>query len=480
MPSSVRFDVTAETKDFESAFQRAQREVLKLEEANRRLAAQSKTFAKDARDQNNALSEGLTAMASRAAAAVATYATLSAAIRVVNADLEIQKRLQRETAQTQLGTAASEREAIINMGYISPAQRQQALSQVNSIAARHGISRVEAQRGFSAGIGLSGNPASTIAALDVAARLNPYDVGQLTPGLLQAVNATRSTNATANLGFMLGMQQVSPVKSTSLVGQNVMPAVAGIRLAGGDTDIQAAGIATGLAVALGDVEGNESGTAAQRFAAVLATQLPKLGSTTERLEYLQQHPAEAQRAAGKFEQGKTKAALVSMFDANSLANRKRLETMAAIPKSEAERVAAAEGMIQAAGATSVQRLGSLDRSLAAGTESIQFGPQADPAAAAGAIRERLNDLENKLGVPTIGRWQRWMMDVGASLAGRDPLESLMVQAEFLRRASGELGRSDAEPALREMVIEIRNLRGELGRSTRQNATNDLNTHTEGR
>lgn len=479
MPSSVRFDVTAETKDFESAYQRAAREVLKLEEANRRLAAQSKTFAKDARDQNQLMSEGLGGMISRAGAAFAAYAGLSQMIKTINADLETQKRLQRETAQTQLGTAAAEREFIVNAGAITGGQRDRALSEINRIASSRNISRADALRGASAGIGFAGQVDPTLRALDVAARFNPNDVSALTPGLLATRNVTRSENALENLGFLVGVQQTSPIKSTSLLAENLIPAAAGVRLYG-DSDTEAAALVNALGFALTDPTGQQSGTAAQRLSAVLGKQLPGMRSTRERIEYLQKNPAAAKRAAGGIEQGATKAALVSLIsDPNSQAAQAFRESLGSIPE-RGQRVAVAEAAIANAGGTSVQRLSDLDRSLAAGTEGLQFGGTADPLAAAGAVRERLNDLEVKLGVPTIGRWQRWMMDVGASLAGRDPLESLMVQARFLEKVAPEVGRADAAPQIAEMVAEIRALRGELGRSTRQNATNDLNTHTEGR
>jgi hypothetical protein len=497
MPERVVFELTGEEKDLLGAVQRMQREFAKLEEQNRKLAQQAKEAARAAKEANKEQSSTLSSGIAQVASLAAGYLTAAKAIDSVTAALEHKARVEKGIAQAQLGIAPAQREFIINAGAITAKERDAALGEIDQIANRRNITRVDALRGAGAGIGFAGQVQPTLKALDVAAQFNPYDVAAMTPGLLATRNVTRSEDPLENLGFLVGVQQTSPIKSTSLLTENLIPAAAGVRLYG-DTDVEAAALVNALSFALTDPTGQQSGTAAQRLSAVLAKQLPQLKSTRERVEFLQKNPKAAQRAGEGIEQGATKAALVSLItDSQSQASVAFRESLASIPAA-GERRAVAEAAIANASGTSEQQLSNLSRGLGAGVENLQF----TGSGISGVFQEELPKIRDFAG---LNYFEQLMgnLPYRANVAmGLDPVDAGIkdiraIESRVERRLRDELGEKNV-PAeerrvyeaqlteLRAIVKELEGLRSEntskadLQRALRQNAPNDLNTHTEGR
>lgn len=479
--AKVSLEFTGDENDLVGALDKMQKKLVQLEEANRKLVMQSKLASKEAKDNASVQDKFLDSGIAKVGQLAAGYLSARAAINLMNTELERAKRLQIDTANAQLATASAERELVINAGAINSGQRQQLLGGVSRIAEQNRVPRLSALRGAAAGIGFSGEVNPTLEALNVASRFNPYDVEALTPGLLATRNVTRSGDAMSNLGFLIGAQQYSPIKSTSLVTENLIPAAAGVRLSG-DSDIEAASLVNALSFALADTTGQQSGTAAQRLAAVLAKQLPEMGSTRERIDYLQKNPAAARRAAAGIEQGATKAALVSLLsDPQSIANEKYRESLGGMVRPEG-RVALAESTIANAGASSVQQLGNLSRGLNTAAESTQFG---NPRRATmGALREGLTKVEDSLGYGWLDQSLMGAMEFGATLVGRDPLEAQMVRTAKARDIASATGNNEALGTLNAILQELQAMRTEqptnLKGALRQNSVNDLDRHTEGR
>lgn len=475
--AKVIIDVGGDDKDVQAALDRVSKKLVQLEEQNRKLVQQSKEAAKAAKQQGDITTEISDKWISGLRNLALTYVSIQGAIQLVNSELERQKKLQDDVAGRYKDVAAAEREFIVNAGAISASQRDAALGRVNQIAQQRNIPRVEALRAASAGIGFAGQVDPTLGALDVAARLNPYDVASLTPGLLATRNVTRSEDPLSNLGFLVGVQQTSPIKSTSLLAENLIPAAAGVRLYG-DTDVEAASLVNALGFALTDPTGQQSGTAAQRLSAVLAKELPQFGSTRERIEYLQKNPAAARRVSGKIEQGATKAALVSLIsDSSSQASQAFRESLGSIPAAD-QRRAVAEAAIANAGGTTVQQVSELDRGLAAGTESVAFGNTR--AARAGVIRERLDELSTQIGESSLSFGTNRFFGGVTEFFGGDPIGIQEARAQQYAGTAARTGQTEALSVLKGLLEEIRAMRGDTSKALRQNATNDLQTHTEGR
>lgn len=481
--AKVSLEFTGDEQDLTAALERMNRQLVKLQEQNQKLVQQSKQAAKEAKDANSVQDKMLDAGIAKVGAMAAGYLSLRGAINLVNAELERSKKLQADTAAAQSTIAAAERNLVINAGAISPGQRESLLGGVRRISQQNAVPLQQALLGAGAGIGFSGEIQPTLAALNVAARFNPYDVEALTPGLLATRNVTRSADARENLGFLISAQQYSPIKSTSLVTENLIPAAAGVRLAG-DSDIEAASLVNALSFALADTTGQQSGTAAQRLAAVLAKQLPELPSTRARIDYLQQNPAAAKRAAAGIEQGATKAALVSLLsDPSSIANEKYRESLAGMAGAGG-RVALAESTIANLEGTNIQQTDRVARGLTTTAEAAQFSNANRKRGRAGALRGGIDKVEDALGYGWFDQFLVNRTEDFLALAGFEAQDVQYARLGLAANVAQRQGNGPAMEALNQLVGEVRALRQEqpanTSRALRQNATNDLNTHTEGR
>lgn len=494
MPGRATIELTGENRDLISEIQQVLRENAKLEEQMRRMATQSQIAGKANKETLTAEGQLLNTMVGRVGAVVASYVSFQSAVNAVTDALQRQERIRKEIAQAQLSTAAAERQFIINLN-TTPQKRDAALAELYRRAEGRGISREDALQAAGAGVGLvpGGKPEPVLQALDIAAQVNPYDVRELTPGILATREVTGSENALANAGFLLDVQQYSPIKSTSQLAQFGMRAMKAIRTVGGDTDVEAAALTTAIGNVMLDPSGETSGHAAIRAAAVLADRMrnrPELTSTRERIDYLQQNPKEAARIADKIEESISKAAIVSLIsDPTSEANRRYRESMAGIAPGEAERVQIAQQAIRTAGGTSVQGLGAIQRGLQTGVEASKFGADGIE----GVFLEELPKLRDFAGMTFGERFGGNLPYRLKSHFSGDPLgtgiEEVRTYARMLEenwnRARGTGGEEQIKVLLQivEVLEQIKNSnpsKEDLQSALRQNATNDLQTHTEGR
>lgn len=474
----ISFEITGEDRDLSAALQRMQKEITKLEEANKRLVNQSKEAAKQAKESAKSQSDMLEGVVTKAASLAAGYLSASTALRLLNNETERQNRLQDENARRVTGLAGAERGYLSNLGG-SAAERSAAIAQLQQTARTRGVPLDQAYRSAGQALGFTqgGVGSQANAAFDVAARFNPYDTEQLTYGLLAAQRLTGSSDPMSNLGFIKSVQDYSPIANTGQLAQNLIPGATGVKLInkGQVSDAEAASLVNALSDVRVDVTGEESARTAQRLAAAGKRAFPNL-NTDQLIAYAQNNPAAAKKVADLIEEGGTKAAAVSLLsDANSDAAKAYRASKAGIAAS-GQRVARAESAIRANEATPTQAVGALDRGLAAGVEALGVGNTA--SAQAGVVRNRLDELSLQAGESWIASAYNSMAANVSSFFSGDPLAEQLNRAVHLRDYA-----TPGTPAASELnaVVEaIGRLRTDLGQALRQNATNDLNTHTEGR
>lgn len=469
--AKISFEITGEDRDLAAALQRMQKEIAKLEEANRKLVSQSKAANKEAKDAAREAEETSRRWVTGIAAVAGGYFTLSGALNAVNAALERQKQLQNDVASRQTALAGAERGYLSNLNG-SNADRQSSIQQLQSIARQRGVPLEQAYRSASAGLGFTegGRGSEVNPAFNVAARFNPYDTEQLTFGLLASQKLTGSTDPMANLGFIKSVQDYSPISNTALVAQNLIPGALGVQSIGGVTDVQAAALVNSISNVRIDPTGQESAGTAQRLARAAKQVFPNL-TTDQAIAAAQRDPRIAKKIADKIDNGVTKAAAEQLlFNPNSAASQAYNASKAGIAQ-PGDRVARAEAAISANESTAIQQVGSLDRTLAAGAESMAVDNS--PGARAGVLRQRLQEIRLQAGVGYMDDWfQSQVYERGLNF-GASPENAALFSAEFTRREAIS-GGDDG------VISKVDELIGVIKRTQRQNATNDVNTHTEGR
>jgi hypothetical protein len=476
----ISFEITGDDKDLSAALDRMTRKLTQLEEANRKLAQQAKNAAQEAKNNAKSQSDMLEGVVTKATSLAAGYLSASTALRLLNNETERQNRLQDENARRVTGLAGAERGYLSNLGG-SAAERQAAIAQLQQTARTRGVPLDQAYRSAGAALGFTsgGQGSKANQAFDVAARFNPYDTEQLTYGLLATERLTGSSDPLANLGFIKSVQDYSPIANTGQVAQNLIPGAAGVRLISGGTDIEAASVVNALSDVRVDVTGEESARTAQRLATAAKKVLPNM-TLDQAIAAAQRDPRIAQRIADNIESGGTKAAAVSLLnDANSDAAKAYRASKAGIA-APGQRVARAEAAIAVNESTPVQAIGSLDRSLASSVESLAVGNTASQQA--GVFRNRLDELAIQAGEGDLNSYTSAFFRGISQFFGADPLELQLGRARGLQSMAGRVqgGNPQAAAELGAVVSAIEALRSDLGRTNRQNATNDIPTHSEGR
>lgn len=470
----ISFEITGEDRDLSAALQRMQKEIAKLEEANKRLVNQSKQAAKEAKDQQREGKAVIDDWVGGLKSIATGYISIQGAMRLVNAELERQNRLQEGASKVNLGAAAAERGYLSNLGG-NASQRQSSIQQLQSIAQQRGVPLDQAYRSAGAALGFTqgGIGSQANAAFDVAARFNPYDTEQLTYGLLAAQRLTGSSDPMSNLGFIKSVQDYSPIANTGQLAQNLIPGAAGVRLInkGQVSDAEAASLVNALSDVRVDVTGEESARTAQRLASAGKRAFPEM-STDQLISYAQQNPAAAKKVADLIEEGGTKAAAVSLLSDPSSDAAKSYRASKAGIAAPAQRTSRAEAAIRANESTTVQALGGLDRSLSSRQEGMALGNTR--AAQADIFKKRLDEIASQ---SEAGLWDESVATLGyrfGVITGQDPAETFEASARGLQMSAIRSGRQDVADRIGAIISDA------IGRAVRQNATNDLNTHTEGR
>lgn len=476
----ISFEITGEDKDLQAALDRMTRKLTQLEEANRRLAQQAKNAAQEAKNNARNQDEMLEGVVGKVTSLAAGYLSASTALRLLNNETERQNRLQDENARRATGLAGAERGFISNLGGTS-AQQRATIAQLQAIAKRRGVPLEQAYRSAGGALGFTegGSGPEANRAFDVAARFNPYDTDQLTFGLLSAQRVTGSSDPLQNLGFIKSAQDYSPIASTGAFAENAISGAAGVKFIGGGSDIEAISLVNAISDVRIDLSGKEAGTTAQRLARAAKRFYPDL-TTDQAIQLAQRDPKARKRILDGIEDGGTKAAVESLLAGPTTDAGKRYEASKRGIAAPGQRVARAEAAIAANESTPIQAIGAIDRSLASSVESLAVGNTASQQA--GVFRNRLDELAEQAGEGSLNSYTSAFFRGLSQFFGADPLELQLGRARGLQSMAGRVhgGNQAAAAELGEVVSAIERLRSDLGRTNRQNATNDIPTHSEGR
>jgi len=420
--------IIGDDREHHRALERAQRDIEKLRQQNQRLAQQVRTGTQQQRQQTDAFRALGRQALSSLGGMVAGYASVRSVVQQVNDDIREQIELQKRAARGQITAGQSQRQFLANLAGVSAKERKQALAEIARISTATGVTQEKLFVPAGEAVSASGNLKSALDAVRIGAIVNPQDPGGLAAGLLDVAKVTGTTDAQQNIGFVASALQQSRVTTPRAFAQNVVPGAANV--AGfGDTDVFSVSLVNALTKRLVDPEGSLSGTAASRFAAVLAKNVPAAATTEERLAAVRADPLLATTVAGGIEQGRTKQALIELFDPDSQVSKDLRDSATALSKIT-DRSGAGRDFLASLGATDLQRVEGLSRAI-----EVQ------------AERERLRDPEKGIR----GIVSEREIDVIDALRLTPFQQRLLSQRRFLRgmfqdRADIDLGfvRSFAE------------------------------------
>jgi len=228
---------------------------------------------------------------------VAGYLSVHGALELVTRALEHKYELERKSAEKQIEFANAQAGLIRNIVAFTPAEQQRYLSAVPRISSATGLPAPQVAQLLGAAAASGGNTLSIntgISAAELAARVapdSPEEALQLTQGILAAARATGlegEGDVRKNLGAILNIAGQSRGTSIGLVAENLIPAAGALRNFG-DTFEQGAALASASTFPFEDAEGRRTRTATIAFGQDLQKFLPELGSTFERIQYLQQN-----------------------------------------------------------------------------------------------------------------------------------------------------------------------------------------------
>ena len=237
-------------------------------------------------------------MSKNALAAAAGYLTVATALRGVNTELERKRQLEASAADKQQERANLAREALVNLGTATKAERDEIFAGIKGIAARTGVKETDLLAGLP-GLTSAQGAISTKGMLGVgemAARIAPHNLetmGVLGAGLEATMRAIKTENVEEAMGFQLGVGRRSPVKTLRALNEHIMPGIKNMT-GFGFTPSEAAGVVTAMGTTMEDTRGPDQVSAGITLAAQLAEQYPGR-KPQEVVEFLRANPAERDR-----------------------------------------------------------------------------------------------------------------------------------------------------------------------------------------
>jgi len=382
----------------------------KLTQAEYRRAVQQTTV-----EHEKALAAGEASFGATAVGKLATFAagylTVNAAIQTVVASLREQEETEARIAGKTQTIAEAQAGALRNLGPATPEKQAEFISATERIAreAKPAGGLKTVYQAMGTGFASFGPDIEAVSkAVTQAAKIAPEsaeEISAITAAILHLGKATKSSNAEENLGFMLAVGQQAAVTTTRAVAENITPGVIGVTGYGG-TAAESGALVSAITQGMADTEGRFSSTAAIAMAQQLAEFLPEtatykykeeqgktvrvvdraatgLKTTTERIEYLRQHPQVREEflAGASFEKKAQVPVeqLLGVEGRGTVAYDYFKEARKAIPTGKAA-AGVAQSMASQISAPFEQRVAAAIRGQQASTESLE---QANKKAAMG-------------------------------------------------------------------------------------------------
>lgn len=468
--AGIHLTFTGDDKDVAAVLARQERQIASLKEKLGQLGRESE---KVGRQQEGMLTSGVQKLAGMAAG----WVSVSSALQLANAELRAHIELQDRASSTQTQAANTQIKFLRNLGMVSGGERQAAIDRIGQISQRTGVTQRDLNLAASTAVSARGDLSigQSLDAVEMAARIAPEDVGELTSvagGLLDISSLTKTADMRHNAGFMTSLAAQARVTNLQSVSQNLVPGAIGVAARGGSAEEAAALVAT-LTSGMKDATGAMSGTAAIQLANQLATFTPAKGeSTAERLRHLQNNPALARAflAQASFEQKSLASVenLLGLGRDRSLADLyERNITSFGDPTAMASN---AEQFIAGIQGVDIQQRAARERSIARRSETADLAnvAGADESQAIGIMDRALQDAGFGVGRRWNDRWGA-RMDAALGITHDDVASSAISRLESAQGAGGLSERQ--VQLLQEAVNELKAMR-------RGSATVNPEAHTE--
>lgn len=385
----------SDDKDVQRAFASMQKEMVRLKEANRQLAEQTKQGAKESQSFFDGGVAGLAKMA-------AGYLTLETAISKVTEKLVAQAAQEEKLKQLAVDATEQRAKALAgftrNAGFIDSKELQSLKSQVVDISRETGVSTDVLFPAAGAALSAKGSLTNkqAMAALRQAALATPEGdaatVEQLTGGLLDIAKLSGSGDARRNFGLLAGVAANARVTDIGKIAKNAVPGATAVRQQGG-TAAEALAIVATMTSLLDDQEGAVSRTAAVKLSEELAKQLPKLASPVERIRAMQADPALRKKFLAGWTETTTLGGVRQLLEGGRAAELLN-QNIAAIPNEDA--VAKGDQLIANLQQQREVAIARTKGRLAAGAEEMAVGDVS--RAWQGAIEPKLKDILRQTGM----------------------------------------------------------------------------------
>jgi hypothetical protein len=276
--ATVKQTFTGDKNQLEQAYKDLAQQVVRLEQANVRLAQQTEAANRNAlagqQRSNEAIGQGIQNVAQLAA----QYAGFAGILAGVNQELRETARLQEKSADTQVAVADAQAAVIKNLTGVSSEQRKRFLEQVADVAVATrfqdlGALNLAAAAGVSAS---AGDQQVTLDAIAKASRLSrdrPHELPILSGAAIDISKSTGRARADENLGFLMSAGTQARIEELKKQAENIAPAViSGVATVRGDRQQAAIDVAAFFAAAsnlAGDKQGDPTRTFTTSFTAQL-------------------------------------------------------------------------------------------------------------------------------------------------------------------------------------------------------------------
>ncbi len=269
--AKVTTTFVSDEKDVIDAIAKMNADMAKLRDQNKKLAEETKRAKEEAKS-------GFSETIRGAASAVMAYASIGNAVSILRKELEAVVALQDKAAGVQRNAAGSEREFLMNLGIVSPTQRDQALKQLAGISQRTGVPMTSLYGAGGSALSASGGDISTsMAALEKAAQIAPHSaqaMSDIAGAIIDLNKAMGTTEGTKGLDLLVQLQAGSRVKDMGQLATNMPQGIIGATIAGFSPEAAGA-LAETLSNAMVDKNGARTATAEAMLAARLREYIPE-------------------------------------------------------------------------------------------------------------------------------------------------------------------------------------------------------------
>lgn len=248
--------------------------------------------AKDAeQDLGNSANSTVGQMASAITGIGAGIGIVTAAAMVLKSEYNDLLERQKTAADKQLDTAAAQRTAIFALGEDPETSADKLAAEAQAASQKYGVSLKQVYDAYGNALSARGDLSAkeAISSANTAMQASPHQGSTEIAGSLLGMKRRFGGTDEQMMGLNLAGQQVSRVKDQAAYAQNVVPTIVG--LGGyGDSAREATALPTAMSVAMEDLMGRQSATAAEKLAKQLELALPEtktgLKTTAERIRFL--------------------------------------------------------------------------------------------------------------------------------------------------------------------------------------------------